>query len=313
MSGRRESPHARTSPLGSEPSVDHDEVVAAGAVVWRGNPDSPDVALVHRPAYDDWSFPKGKVDAGEHVIVAAVREIAEELGSSVELGVPLPTARYVVAGVPKTVHYWAARHVGGAFTPDDEVDEVEWLTLADARQQLTHGADRGLLDAFAEAPLNTHPAIALRHAKAKPRSTWAGDDAARPLTGRGRAQADVLSVLLHRAYGTLRVVTSPWLRCVQTVEPYAAASLGTVEFLDALGEEEFEDDIDQARIEMGRLLSDGRGVLACSHGNVMPDLVRAFLGPSGGEGVEAGDLAKGEFVIAHRTGGRTLAVERHRV
>jgi 8-oxo-dGTP diphosphatase len=282
--------------------------------VWRGSADDPEIALVHRPAYDDWSFPKGKVDPGEHLLAAAVREIDEELGCRIHLGVPLPTAHYRVRGVPKTVHYWSARWVSGDFVPSDEIDAAAWLPISQARARLTHDDDRDLLDAFVAAPRVTAPAFALRHAKAKPRSTWTDDDEARPLTARGQRQAHTIADLWPRAYGPLRVVTSPWWRCVQTVEPYAFATRSTLDLLTELGENEFEEDVDGARDQIARLAAVSDGLVLCSHGNVMPDILDVLIDGDPELAATLGDptLAKGEFAIVHRADGRPVAVERHR-
>src|SRR3954467_13891342 len=104
-------------------------VLAAGAVLWRASDDGaePEVAVVHRPRYDDWSLPKGKVDAGEHVLTAAVREIREEPGFEVVVGPRGPPTHYPVREGTKRVDYWMVRAVGGSFTPNDEVDELRWL------------------------------------------------------------------------------------------------------------------------------------------------------------------------------------------
>lgn len=288
-------------------------IAAAGAIVWRGSPKAPEIALVHRPAYDDWSFPKGKLDDGEHVIAAAVREVNEELGSHVRLGVRLPTAHYSVRGDSKRVDYWTAEHLSGSFDADDEIDQIKWTNLAKARSRLSYAADRRLLDTFTTVPLATTASIAVRHAKARSRSSWTAPDPGRPLTPRGQRQAHALATTLAAAYGGLRVVTSPWLRCVQTVEPYAERVSATVELLDVLGEDEFEDDPGFAVAEVARIVDTTPGVMLCSHGNVMADLVdvlaagrRKVLEPLGPEA-----MAKGEVVIVHRADGRPVAAERH--
>ncbi|AZM46825.1 DNA mismatch repair protein MutT [Streptomyces sp. WAC 06738] len=125
---------------------------AAGCVLWRTAPDVPggvEIALVHRPKYDDWSHPKGKLKNGEEPLAAAVREVAEETGMACEPGAPLPTTRYRVAdGRPKEVRYWAARAAAGTFVPSHEVDRVVWLPPAAARHRLTQGHDRALVDAL---------------------------------------------------------------------------------------------------------------------------------------------------------------------
>lgn len=130
-------------------------VRAAGCVLWRrtaaagDGPAGVEIALVHRPRYDDWSHPKGKLDAGETPAQAAVREVLEETGMSCVLRMELPTARYVVRGRAKEVSYWAAEATGGVFVPNDEVDRMLWLPPAQARRRLTHPPDRPLLDAAA--------------------------------------------------------------------------------------------------------------------------------------------------------------------
>jgi 8-oxo-dGTP diphosphatase len=181
---------------------------------------------------------------------------------------------------------------------------------------LSHDADRRLLDAFAAAPVATTPAIALRHAKAAPRSTWKEPDRIRPLTGKGRAQSEAVADLLSQAYAPMRVATSPWRRCVQTVEPYAFRARATLELLDSIGEVEYEDDPVHAAEQLDAMVAEAEGgLLMCSHGNVMPALVAAAAGGDPRWTAAAGDqtLAKAEFVVIHRSEGRPVAVERHRV
>jgi 8-oxo-dGTP diphosphatase len=130
---------------------DSGPVRAAGTVLWRASPYAPDgveIALIHRPRYDDWSLPKGKLKRGEEPVAAALRETREETGLDCELGGPLPTTRYPVDGRPKEVRYWAARAMPGSFVANDEVDRMVWLPPAAARHRLTHDHDRPLVDAL---------------------------------------------------------------------------------------------------------------------------------------------------------------------
>ncbi|MTE19693.1 NUDIX domain-containing protein [Streptomyces sp. TRM43335] len=127
-------------------------VRAAGCVLWRRSAsveEGIEIALVHRPKWDDWSHPKGKLRKGESALAAAVREVREETGMSCRPGAVLPTVRYEVEGVPKEVRYWAAEATGGAFTPNDEVDRLLWLSPGRARRRLTREHDRRLVDALA--------------------------------------------------------------------------------------------------------------------------------------------------------------------
>jgi 8-oxo-dGTP pyrophosphatase MutT (NUDIX family) len=125
-------------------------VRAAGGVVWRMDDRAPEVLLVHRPKYDDWTFPKGKLDPGETYEQAALREVHEETGLECVLGHELAGVEYRDAkGRPKTVRYWEMSIVAGAFAPNAEVDEIRWLTLVDAAALLTYRHDGEVLRSFA--------------------------------------------------------------------------------------------------------------------------------------------------------------------
>jgi 8-oxo-dGTP diphosphatase len=128
-------------------------VLAAGAVVWRRAryDGSVEIALIHRPRYDDYSHPKGKLEPGEGFVRAALREVAEETGLDCLLGPALPASHYLVGGRPKEVRYWAAEAVGGAFVPNREVDLLLWLPPAAARRRLTYDRDRPLVDELLRA------------------------------------------------------------------------------------------------------------------------------------------------------------------
>jgi 8-oxo-dGTP pyrophosphatase MutT (NUDIX family) len=127
------------------------EVRAAGGVVWRIDGDgSLQVLVVHRPSYQDWTFPKGKADPDdlddEHT---ALREVEEETGLRCSLGRELPSTDYRDRkGRSKRVRYWDMRVLSGDFVPNREVDEAQWLGLAVARQLLTYEHDRDVLEAF---------------------------------------------------------------------------------------------------------------------------------------------------------------------
>jgi 8-oxo-(d)GTP phosphatase len=286
------------------------EIQAAGGVLWRvDDTGTLVIALVHRPRYDDWSLPKGKLDPGEHPTVAAVREIAEETGQAAVLGRPLPSAHYLVEGVPKTVHYWAARALGGEFRANDEVDELAWLDPAEAAPRLARESDAAVLAAFLTAPVDTGAVILLRHGHAKSRRDWGGKDVDRPLRHVGLEQGRRLVPIL-RAFGIGRVMCSPALRCLQTVRPFGH-SIGTEpEILSGLAEEVGGEAFGRAAREVVAAARDA-SVVVCSHRPVLPPLgdalAEAGLAEAGGEA-----LAPGEFEVAHHRNAALIALERHR-
>ncbi|NGN70340.1 NUDIX hydrolase [Streptomyces sp. A7024] len=126
---------------------------AAGCVLWRSSPrdGTVEIALVHRPKYDDWSHPKGKLKRGEQPLAGAVREVAEETGYACSPGVRLPSLRYEVGGRDKTVSYWEAEATSGTFQPNNEVDHLIWLPPPMARRRLSYAHDREVLDAMLSA------------------------------------------------------------------------------------------------------------------------------------------------------------------
>jgi len=288
-------------------------VLAAGAVVWRERAGDVRVAVVHRPRYDDWSLPKGKVDPGEHVLETALREIAEETGAEVVLGRPLGATSYLALGRPKRVHYWAARALGGDFTPHAEIDALEWLPVEAAREWVDRESDRAVLAQFARGPLRTTPVIVLRHAKAVARKAWTGPDRDRPLAPAGEAQARRLSGLV-RAWRPERVVSSPTARCLQTVRPMLDDR--EAELVEGLSETGHRADPELARKVLERLVTEGGcPALVCSHRPVLPDLVDTVRGLADVPldlDLNGTPLRTAEMLIAHVAGGRVVAAERQR-
>jgi 8-oxo-dGTP diphosphatase len=255
-------------------------VAAAGGVVWRTADDGgTEVAVAHRPRYDDWSLPKGKLDRGEDLLSAAVREVGEETGLGVLLGRRGPRTSYPVAEGTKRVDYWLMRAVGGAFAPNDEVDDLRWLPLPAARELVSHDHDRAVLDDAARDDVPREPTLLLvRHASAGERADWDGPDELRPLDARGRAQARRLAAVLP-LFGPSAVLAAQRTRCRETVEPLAAAVGLDVLPAPALGEEEFADD-PQAGLALVEQLLEARdrpGVtVVCSQGGAIPSVLRAL-------------------------------------
>jgi 8-oxo-dGTP pyrophosphatase MutT (NUDIX family) len=280
------------------------DVVSAGVVVFRPG---KRVLLVHRPKYDDWSFPKGKLDRGEHATTAAVREVAEETGLHVRLGVPLPSQRYPVSSRMKTVHYWTGRPLGdddvSGYLANAEIDDVRWLDAEDAFTGLSYDYDRDTLRRALKARRRTRTIVVLRHGKARSRKAWRGDDRERPLLQLGRAQAERLVPVLA-AYGVTRVVSSGSTRCVETLAPYAGTTGWDLETDDRLSEE----DASRKRVRrvVAGLLDDERDTVLCTHRPVLPEVFDALdLADPG--------LEVGEMLVAHLRKGRVVATERHRV
>lgn len=281
------------------------EVLAAGAVVLRPG----QVLLVHRPRYDDWAFPKGKLDRGEHRAAAAVREVEEETGLRVRLGRPLARQRYLVGERPKSVDYWVARareddDVSG-YRPNAEIDEVAWVDRDKAADLLTYPRDRLVLADALRARKRTETVVVLRHASARARRTWRGEDAVRPLLAAGRLEAARLVPLLD-AFGVDDVLTSPSTRCVETVAPLVA-SLGLTarsEPMLAEGAGPPRQVADAVRRELDALRGTRRTLLVCSHRPVLPAIFDAL-------GLADPRLEPGGLLVVHLRKGRVVDVEAH--
>ena len=302
-------------------------VVAAGAILWRLEKGELKLAIIHRSRYDDWSWPKGKIDKGETVAEAAVREIREETGLRVALGTYLAEINYKLPnGDKKQVHYWAAKVSDKAlaeskFKPSEEVAKVDWKTAQQARKLLSYEFDEqplnALLDLFERGLLDTKPLIVLRHAKAMARADWKGgkavDDGKRPLHDFGKQQAKALIKPLS-AFGVRRVVTSPWKRCRDTVHPFAEKrQLAVVERsqLSELGNAKRP-----ARTSnvIEDLLDVNKATVVCSHRPSLPTILKtiATIAPTDlrREINAATALRPGQMLVVHvnRTGKKPRVV-----
>lgn len=307
----RDSADRGEGPTSSEP------VRAAGVVLVRGSAETPEVALVHRARRDDWSLPKGKIDPGEHVISAAVRECWEETGMRPVLSVPLPSQEYLAFGRPKTVDYWSAR-IGdaGSFEAGEEVDEVSWLDVESAAQRLTYPRDTDLVRLATALP-DTVPLVLLRHAQAVKRADFPGsDDAKRPLTRVGKEQARELVPLLS-AFGVVAVHSSDTARCQDTVRRLARSLDTDIVDEPSLSERGHADKPRRAARRMQQLLAERRPLVVCSHRPVMPTLVEAIAGLRITGPLDLDPrLPPGAFLVVHRAFDEgeeptVLAVERH--
>ncbi|OBK74125.1 NUDIX hydrolase [Mycobacterium sp. 1274761.0] len=249
--------------------------LAAGAVLWRASDDGtePEVAVIHRPRYDDWSLPKGKVEAGESEPITAVREVFEETGYRSHLGRRLASVSYAVEtqGLKK-VRYWAARAVDGAFASSEEVDELKWLPVSAAMKQLEYPYDRKVLRRFAKLPADTKTVLIVRHGTAGSKSRYKGDDRLRPLDKRGRAQAESLVGQLL-AFGADTLYAADRTRCHQTLEPLAEELGSTIRNEPLLTEEAYADDRKAARRRVLEIAATDGTPVICTQGKVIPDLI----------------------------------------
>jgi phosphohistidine phosphatase SixA/8-oxo-dGTP pyrophosphatase MutT (NUDIX family) len=283
-------------------------VVAAGAVVLRQRSEgTEDVLLVHRPKYDDWSFPKGKLDPGEDARTAAVREVLEESGAEIRLGPPLGDQCYEVRNGGtrvKLVHYWVGRARSepdvSAYEPNDEVDEVRWVDVEAASSLLTYPRDRDTLAEAAQVGGGTAPLVVLRHADARSRKQWKGDDRERTLTEKGEHQAEQLTPTLA-SYGVERLVSSSSRRCWTTLAPYGVLVDRDIEVTDALSEEDATPETIADELEELQELD--QPVVVCSHRKVLPTVFEAL-------GVDPAPLDKAGMVVIHHRDGLIAAVER---
>jgi 8-oxo-dGTP pyrophosphatase MutT (NUDIX family)/phosphohistidine phosphatase SixA len=303
------------------------DVLAAGAVCWRHGPKGLEVVLIHRPKYNDWSWPKGKVDPGETLPEAAIREVKEETGFDIHLGIPLPSAEYTVGkNTLKKVFYWSAEVKDEAdFAPVNkrEVDTAGWFPVDKARSKLTSFADREQLDAlekFAETDaLRAWPLILVRHGKAFPRAKWYETEHVRPLLKLGTRQAMALTGLLG-AWGVRKLVSSPWKRCMATLTPLSAATGKSIKKVSTLSEKATAANPDKTARYIEKLLAKGKPVIYCTHRPVLPTIfsVYAAHAPKRVEAKLPKDdpyLKPGEVLIAYVRPGpvpRIVEIERVR-
>ena len=251
-------------------------VRAAGGLITREGSEGPEVVLVHRPSYDDWSFPKGKLESGEDEAAAALREVEEETGLVCALGEDLGAITYVDGrGRPKIVRYWRMIAPEGAEPAGHhEVDHARWMGLEEARIALTYRHDRGLLSrANGEGePSDPVPVYVIRHVKAGDRAEWREPDELRPISKLGRMQARKLADSL-RGVPFVRILSSPYLRCTQSLH-LIADRLG----IDIDLEPDLGEGGDGAAAEALVLAAAADGTAAlCTHGDVYMDLIGNLL------------------------------------
>lgn len=273
-------------------------------MLWRRLRGTLEIAVVHRPRYDDWSLPKGKLGDGESELAAAVREVGEETGATVAVSRRIGRVRYLADGAPKTVTYWAMQQTGGTFVANDEVDDLEWLAPAKAAQRLSYAVDRGMVEDFAALPVPETVVVLMRHAHAGRRRDWKGDDALRPLDDAGVRQALYMTGILS-CFAPTRVLSAEPVRCRQTVEPLGAMLGVPVEVTPVFGDESFLDAPSETMTALQALLGQpgGRTVI-CSQGVTIPALIDAVS-----PGVMHADTRKGAAWVLSAVDGDVIAAD----
>jgi 8-oxo-dGTP pyrophosphatase MutT (NUDIX family)/phosphohistidine phosphatase SixA len=281
-------------------------ITAAGGVVWRIRESAPEVLVIHRPRYDDWTLPKGKLLPGENDLAAAVREVGEEVGAAVAVQQRIGTIKYFVGDARKKVTYWSMLYRSGEFEPNDEVDAVEWLRVGRAYQRLSYNIDRSVLRDFAAAPVADSVILLVRHAKAGKRSEWRGDDdTLRPLDQGGERQAEVLSTLLS-LFAPTRIYSADRTRCIQTVEPLAHALDVRVRVEPAFSDEAYQHGRDGTATTLLALAKPGTVSVVCSQGLTIPSLIDQ-LGP----GVRSSDTRKGAWWVLTTVDGDVVSADQY--
>jgi len=282
-------------------------IKAAGAVLWREEtPFELEILLVHRPQYDDWSFPKGKVEDDESAIAAAYREVKEETGYSAIFGQYLGSSSYKFEEGKKKVKYWIAQALPQAnpFIPNAEVDKIEWVSIKEARHFLTYDEDREILDEFINRERYTSTLILLRHAKAIKRSEWNDYDLDRPLSPEGVEQAKRLVGQLE-PLGIEGIFTSDASRCFSTIEPLSEHLNIRVTVTAELNEESYEKDSKLALQYVRHLMRYPGNQLVSGHNPIIPEILTKLARVE----YSAEDLDPADAWVVHHRGEKIHSVE----
>lgn len=289
-------------------------IEAAGGVLWRPAQTGlgVEIALVHRPQYDDWSVPKGKLHAGEQPLLGALREIVEETGFTGQPGRMLGEIHYFKDGNPKRVRYWAVKANAGEFVSGDEVDQLIWLPPREALAHLTPERDSPIVQSFEMNDRPTVTCIVVRHGSAGQHETWEGDDRERPLDEIGRRQAEVLAKVLE-AFDVRRVLSADVLRCLDTVRPFAANRGIMIESEPLLSESGYASSPQAALARLFSVLTAGDRVVVCGQGKSIPPLLRGVCDALNVPAFR-GSTPKGAFVALHfdaENPGELLAIDEY--
>ena len=284
-------------------------IQAAGAIVWRNNKDNTEVAIIHRPKYDDWSFPKGKVEPSESLIACAYREVIEETNIQTEFGAFLGDVEYLTPDGKKRVSFWAAKAMNQRdFIPNSEVDQLKWVEVKKVKDLLTLETDKKILAQFVKLDINTKPFILLRHAKAVTREEWQGDDDDRPLDSLGQNQANRL-LAIYQVYNIEQIHTSDAVRCYDTVNPIVKGLGIKLEVTGKLGESTYKKDKEKAFEYAKDLVKEDTRILLCSHNPILPKMLNKLTKKSDVDADE-GKLSPADGWVIHRNGKEIIQIDR---
>jgi 8-oxo-dGTP diphosphatase len=282
----------------------------AGVILWREQlPLSLEVAIIHRPKYDDWTFPKGGVEIGENSIQAAFRECQEETGMAPILGPYIGAVTYQEEGKKKSVEYWMGKEKStkDSFQVNAEVDQIQWMSAKEARHFLTYDSDREILARFMKLERHVSTLVFLRHAKAVKREDWLGEDSDRPLAHIGQLQASKLSALF-RPFGIEQIHSSDAQRCLATAQPIAEGLRIESSLTPKLSEDVFEKNDTVAIEYIEQLLKFNMNTIVCSHNPMFNEMLLAFE--------NARDffkhlpkLSPADSWIVHHSGNRIIAID----
>ena len=285
-------------------------ILAAGALVWRKSKEKKiEIAVIHRPKYNDWTIPKGKVELSESSIACAYREVIEETSIETEFGMYLGEVKYQSLDGPKQVSFWSAQVVKeNIFTPNSEVDEIKWVEAAKAAKFLSLESDKEILSKFNKLKYESKPLVLLRHAKALSRDEWQGDDDDRPLDSLGQMQAKRL-LSIYQAFNLEQIHTSDAIRCYDTVEPMAKALGLRLEVSNNLSESVFKKDKEDAFDYARDLIKSDKRALLCSHNPILPKVLNKLTKKSDVESDEE-KLYPADAWVIHRIGKEVIQIDR---
>ena len=285
-------------------------ISAAGAVVWRKHKDNfTEVAIIHRPKYDDWSFPKGKIEVGESLISCAHREVLEETNLQTEFGPHLGQVEYFTPDGLKKVTYWSAKVIAEKpFRTNSEVDQLKWIPITKVIEVLTNETDKEIFDKFVKVKFNSKPFILLRHAKAITRDEWQGEDDDRPLSSSGQNQAMRL-LSTYQVFNIDQIHSSDAVRCYDTVKSMAKGLDIKLEVSSKLSENTYKKDKEKAFDYVSELIKEDKSILICSHNPILPKMLNKLTKKSEIEADED-KLSPADGWVIHRSGKEIIQIDR---